>query len=175
MALGLFALLGPITRTSAPAIAYPAIYPDSRPYYPVDLGLDAVGVGVAPDDNRTSFEEMFPGSAPSGTNSVPFMFTLYSQGGVLVALLGALLIGAAWRVAWKLCGDGRWNSLETAWAGALVIVFGVFIAGDSVRNSLLAYYGLLWPALLVLLVAWVRHHPPIALITELRTRMRQTD
>jgi hypothetical protein len=156
VALGLYALLGPVTRTSGPAVAYPAIFPNRRPYYPVDLGLDAVGIGVAPDDNRTSFEEMFPGSPRSGTNSVPFMFTLYSQGGVLIALLGALLTGAAWRVSWKLCGDGRCNSLETAWAGALVTVFGVFIAGDSVRNSLLAYYGLLWPALFVLLVALVR-------------------
>jgi hypothetical protein len=175
VALGLYALLGPVTRTAGPAVAYPAIYPDRHPYYPVDLGLDRAGIGVAPDDNRTSFEAMFPGSPESGTNSVPFMFTLYAQGGLLVALLGAFLTGAGWRLAWNLCGEGHGRSLEMAWAGGLVIVFGVFIAGDSVRNSLLAYYGLLWPGLFVLIVAGLRGYLSVRPLPHFRARTRRRD
>jgi hypothetical protein len=144
------------TRTSGPAIAYPAIYPKRHAYYRVDLGLDAIGFGLAPDDNVTSYRELFPNNTAGGTGSVPYMFTLYSQGGVWVALVGSLLVGVLWRIASLRTVERRNVTVLTSWAGALVIAFGVFIAGDSVRNSILASYGILVPGVIVAALAGLR-------------------
>jgi hypothetical protein len=145
--LPLLFLLAPVTRTPGPAVAYPALYPGRHAYYSVDLGLWVAGIGNAPNDNQTSFRLLFP-NVSSGTNSVPFMFVLYSQGGLLVALAGAFIVGVAWRLAWISL-----SRIVTTGAGAcgaaLLVLFGINIAQDSVMNSLLVSYGIVWPALVV--------------------------
>ncbi len=147
-----YALLAPFTRTAGPAIAYPALYPTRHPYYPVDVGLDMVGIGLAPDDNLSSYNMLYPVTR-GGTDSVPFMFGLYAQGGVGVALLGALVIGFVWCLVWRLVDRRVEGSLERAIFKALLVMYGVFIAGDSARNSLLVSYGLAWPG--IVLLAWL--------------------
>jgi len=147
-----YGLFGPFTRTAGPAVAYPGIYPKQREYNHIDLGLDVLGVGTAPDDNATSFKTMFP-TASDGVNSVPFQFTLYSQGGILVSLVGSVLLGVLWRAGWwatrhRLVRD----SLLSALVASLLVLFGIQIAGDSARNAMLSSYGILWP-LLILVVA----------------------
>ena len=47
----------------------------------------------------SSFKLLFP-SVSAGTNSVPFMFGLYSEGGLVIALVAAVVVGMAWRLAW---------------------------------------------------------------------------
>jgi hypothetical protein len=147
-----YALLAPFTRTAGPAIAYPALYPTRHRYYPVDVGLDLVGIGLAPDDNLSSYNMLYPVTT-GGTDSVPFMFGLYAQGGVAVALLGALVIGFVWCLVWRLVDLRVESSLERAMFKALLVMYGVFIAGDSARNSLLVSYGLAWPG--IVLLAWL--------------------
>jgi hypothetical protein len=145
-ALLFYALLAPFVRTSGPAVAYPSFFPARHGYFRLDLGLDVLGFGAAPDDNQVSFDLMYPDAA-HGQNSVPFAFTLYSQGGLAVALLGALIVGLLWRLAWWLGTTRIPAPLGRAVVAALIIIFGVYIAGDSGRNALLASYGVIWPLL----------------------------
>jgi hypothetical protein len=163
-----YALFAPFTRTAGPAIAYPALYPTRHRYYRVDLGLDLVGIGLAPDDNLSSFNMLYPVTT-GGTDSVPFMFGLYSQGGLGVALLGALVIGFVWSLVWRLVDLRLEGSLERAMLKALLVMYGVFIAGDSARNSLLVSYGLAWPGIVLfawlLIRAWLRRRHRSAMET----------
>ena len=151
-----YALLGPITRTAGPAVAYPTLYPDKHPYYPIDLGLDVAGIiDTAPNDNVTSFDLMFPSVSSTGSNNVPYPFVLYSQGGVLVALIGSVVLGVLWGLLWRLTA---WmpRGMETAGLQTLLVVAGVFLAGNAWRNSVFASYGLGWPALVLLAVMVAR-------------------
>ena len=152
--IALTALFGPLMRTAGPVVAYPAIYPSRHPYYPVDFGLDIAGVGNTEDDNVSSWNAMFPEN-PGGNNSVPFQFTLYSQGGLLVALVGSLLLGILWRSLWEVGYLMRERTLAGPAVGALTIVFGLTIAADSWRNAMLASYGIFWPIALIVVGAAV--------------------
>ncbi len=146
--IALTAMFGPLMRTAGPAVAYPAIYPDRHPYYAPDVGLDLAGIGADADDNVSSWNAMFP-ETPGGTNSVPYQFTLYSQGGVIVALIGSLLLGIIWRLLWEVGYLKRERTLSGPAIGALAIVFGVTIAADAWRNAFLASYGIFWPIVVI--------------------------
>lgn len=148
--LAFYALFGPFTRTAGPAVAYPTIFPKQQPFNHIDLGLDVLGIESAPDDNSSSFRTMFP-TAGAGVNSVPFQFTLYSQGGLIVALVGSFIIGTLWRLAWWVARRLPQDPVIAALAASLLVLFGVQIAGDSARNAVLSSYGILWPLLLLLL------------------------
>jgi hypothetical protein len=130
------------TRTSGPAIAYPALYPGHHPYESVDLGLWVLGWSGAATDNISSYAMLHPGAATPGTNAVPFMFALYAQGGILVALLGAFIIGVVWRVGWMVIPNRR--TRVGACMCALLVLFGIYIAQDAAINSLLTSYGVGW-------------------------------
>jgi hypothetical protein len=140
--------LGPTTRLAGPAIAYAALYPARHPFYPPDLALDVLGIGAAPDDNQTSWALLFPDN-PGGTNSVPFAFVFYTQGGLVTAILGTLLLGILLGSAWRLVGGGRRGGGAAASLAALIIIFSVLVAGDSARNAAISSYGVVWPALAV--------------------------
>ena len=157
-------VLGLLTRTAGPAISYPAIYPAIAPFQPLETGLDLVGHGTAATDNVTTWNVLFP-QYPGGNNSVPFMFALFSQGGVLRALIGAFLIGILLRGLWALTHARSSISLYAPFHAALVVVFALHLAGGSVRDSLLASYGLVWPIGLLLTVAFAR-----AALDRLRSR-----
>jgi hypothetical protein len=137
-------VVGILTRTAGPAISYPTLYPRVFPYEPIDTGLDLLGLGRAADDNVTSWKGLFP-LTPGGANAVPFMFALYAQGGITVALVGALILGALWWALW-LVSHLHEDLLiyRPIWLG-LVVLFGVSLAGDSLRDALLASYGIAWP------------------------------
>src|SRR5438874_1094130 len=83
----------------APAVEYPAIFPDRHPYYEPDLGLDLIGAGTAADDNKVVWNQLFL-HQPGGNTTVPYMFAFFAQGGIGVALLGSLLVGLLWRPLW---------------------------------------------------------------------------
>jgi len=140
----LTSLFGPLLRTAGPAVTYPVIYPERHPYYAPDIGLDLIGLGATADDNVSSWNVIFL-QTPGGNNSVPYQFTLFSQGGLPIVLLGSLLIGAAWRAFWQVGYLERQRTIAGPAIGALAIIFGLSIAGDSVRNALVASYGIVWP------------------------------
>jgi hypothetical protein len=145
-------VLGFLTRTAGPAVSYPTLYPKVFPYENIDLGLDLIGIGKAANDNITSWKGLFP-LTPGGANAVPFMFALYAQGGMAVALIGSLLVGVLWWCLW-LAAHLREEILgyRPAWLG-LVVLFGVSLAGDSLRDALLASYGIVWPLAGLVVVA----------------------
>ena len=80
---------------------------------------------------------------PGGAVAAPFFFVLYGQVGLFWALVLRLFVGVALGLIWRLLlarPRSIWNSLTAA----LTLVLAVFLALDSVRNSLLAVYGVLW-------------------------------
>jgi hypothetical protein len=152
----LYALLGPLNRTSVSALYYPVVFPDIHPYYGLDLGQDMLSklpwfqFPPMPDDNVVIWEYMAP-TMPGGRTAAPFQFVLYSQIGLLGALLGSAVIGALLALAWRCVQD---RALPTVWsslAGSLVVLLSMFLAMDSARNSLLVSYGVLWGLLFIVM------------------------
>jgi hypothetical protein len=139
----LYTLMSPMTRTSLPALVYPAIFPHIKSYYHLDLFLDILGIGTMPDDNRTVYYLLWPQHS-RGSIMAPFHFVFYSQGGLLIAIAGSLLIGLLIGVGWTLVVNSTRPTIETCLLGGFLTVFAVFIAGDSVRNSTMVSYGVIW-------------------------------
>lgn len=154
-AVVLYSAMSPFVRTSAPALYYPVIYPRDHDFYGLDVGQDILGFGSFPDDNLVVWRRMNPDRA--GTTVVPFHFTLYSQAGVFGALLGSLVVGFLLGIAWRLARHPlvprEWSSL----LGSLLIMFGIYVAIDSLRNSTVVSYGLGWGLAFVVAAAVFVH------------------
>ena len=138
-----YALLSPLTRTSISPLYYCLIFPALHPYYGLDYGQDILGIGKMPNDNQVVFSYMSP--SINGDMAAPFQFIFYSQVGVWWALLLSLLVGSGMAVIWLWLQRGgvaaaRWSIAVRV----LVMTFAISIALDSVRNSLLASYGIVW-------------------------------
>ena len=146
-----YALLSPFTRTSLPAFYYAEIFPSKKPFFGMDLAQDVLGIGSMPDDNRVVWAVMYP-STPGGSASAPFQFILYSQVGLSGALVLSALVGVVLAFAWTCLTSGRRSNPTQAVLGAILIIFAVYLAIDSPRNSLISSYGLAWGVLLVLVV-----------------------
>jgi hypothetical protein len=101
-----------------------------------------------PDDNIVVWNYLAP-SMPGGRMSAPFQFGLYSQVGVLWALVGAVLVGGALAMVWRFVRNPMMPGVWASLGGALVVLLSVFLALDSARNSLLASYGVFWGFLFV--------------------------
>lgn len=145
----LYTLMAPLTRTSASALFYPVVFPDEHPYYGIDLGQDILGFGHMPDDTIVVWRFMNPNI--SGSASAPYQFVLYSQIGLIGALAGSLVVGAALGFAWA------WSQISfgreiRALAGCGVVLFAIYIAIDGVRNSIFSSYGMLWYLLMILAI-----------------------
>ena len=154
-AVVLYAVLAPLTRTSAPALWYPVIFPREHAFYRPDVGLDVLGIGTFPDDNLVVWHDLNPHSP--GTTVVPFQFTLFSQGGVIVALVGSLLAGFVLALGWRFTLS---EAVPRAWSslvGAMVLLLAVYIAIDSARNSTIVSYGVAWGLLFIIVAGVVVH------------------
>jgi hypothetical protein len=138
---------GLLKRYAIPAIEYPVVFPRLLPYYHVDIGLDILGIGRMPDDSIRVPQVWAPGS--DYTIAAPFQFVLYSQGGVLVALAGSVILGAVLGGSWAAVLAEPHLTATRSLLGALVITFGAFLAMDSARNSVTVSYGLAWGVLMV--------------------------
>lgn len=147
-AVVLYAALAPVTRTSAPALFYPVVYPARHPYYGIDLGQDVLGLGSSPDDNRVIWHFMNP-TLP-GTSAAPFQFSLYSQMGLVGALIGSFVLGGALAAIWRAARSHVWPREWSSLLATLTILLGVYLAIDSARNSVLVSYGIGWAFLFVL-------------------------
>ncbi len=149
----LYTAMAPFTRASVPALYYPVIYPAHHAFYGPDFGQDIVGIGQYPDDNLVVWHYINGGTA--GNTAVPFQFTLYSEDGIVGALLASSLIGAALALGWRLR-----RRLPRAWSGLLgsmVLIFAAFLAEDSLRNSLLVSYGVIYGLLFLAVMAFAVH------------------
>lgn len=150
----LYALLGPLNRTSVSALYYPVVFPDLHPYYGLDLGQDMLSklpwfhLPPMPDDNVVIWDQMAP-SMPGGRAAAPFQFVLYSQVGLVGALLSSVVVGALLALAWRCVQDRALPMVWSSLAGSLVVLLSVFLAMDSARNSLLVSYGVVWGLLFV--------------------------
>jgi hypothetical protein len=157
-ALTLYTLFSPLTRTSIAAIAYPAVFPGILPYFHLDLGQDILGIGRMPDDNLVVYHVLWP-EHHRGSITAPFQYVLYSQGGVVIAAAGSVLLGLLLGGLWRMLVLSASQPGPVASVGAaVVLLLAVFLAIDSPRNSLIVSYGLAWavPVLVVLAVPFRR-------------------
>jgi len=157
-----YAFLAPITRTSAPAMYYAIIFPNVHPYFGLDLGQDILcspRIGChglrMPDDNIIVWDYMNP-TVHGGTVAAPFQFVLYSQVGVAGAVIGSLAVGALLAIVWLWVLRHRGDDVSSPLWATLVIVFAIYLAIDSLRNSTLVSYGLIWPVLGVAVITILR-------------------
>lgn len=150
-AVFLYALMAPITRTSSSSLYYPFVFPEKHPYYGLDLGQDILGIGSMPDDNRVIWDAMYPGNT-RGAVAAPFQFVLYSQVGMAGALAGSIIIGFLLSLLWGVVLHGLLPPAFGSLMAALVLLFSVYLALDSFRNSITVSYGVLWPAFWVVIL-----------------------
>jgi hypothetical protein len=150
-AVVLYTLLSPFTRTSITAVVYPVVFPEWHPFYPLDLGLDIFRIGTMPDDNVVVYRFLWP-MHHRGQVGAPFQVVLYSQGGLWVALAGSAIVGFLVACCWVwIVGLPRPSAAASLVAG-LVITFSAFLAIDSVRNSVVVSYGMIWGVLATAIV-----------------------
>jgi hypothetical protein len=158
-AVVLYAFFAPLTRTSVPTIAYARLFPENLPFFRLDVGLDILGFGSMPNDNRVVNTALWPQQG-GGSVAVPFHFVLYSQGGTAIALIGSCLVGGLLGLLWGPLLRAHRPRPHLALAAGLVITFSWLIAIDSLRNNLLVSYGLLWGLIPVGLVALLSRRVP---------------
>ena len=150
-AIVLYTTLAPLTRTAAPALYYPRVYPARHAFYGLDLGQDVLGFGQFPDDNIVVWNEMNPGLA--GTSAAPFQFSLYSQVGAAWTMIGSLLVGAMLAIWWRVSVAYVWPMVWRSLLGALTILWAIYLGIESARNSLTVSYGVGWGFLFVAIAA----------------------
>lgn len=138
-----YALISPLTRSSAPALWYPVIFPHKHSYYHLDAGQDILGYGAMPDDNIVVWNYLNP-NLPGGTEMVPYQFVLYSQGGTALAIGLSLVLGALLAAVWRATQSARVPRPWDALLGALTVLLAVYLGIDSLRNSVLVSYGVIW-------------------------------
>lgn len=156
-ALLAYSLLSPLTRTSAPVLYYPIVFPREHRYYGLDLFQDEIGLPSAfPDDNRVIWNVQNP-HGPSGTSAAPFQFALYSGTGLIGTLLECFVIGGLMGLLWRLATSDLLSSIWSSLLASSECVFGVYLAIDSWRNDTTVSYGALW-ALFFLVVAALSVH-----------------
>jgi hypothetical protein len=141
-AILLYAMMAPLTRTSAPALYYPVVFPEKHNFYGLDIGQDILGFGSMPDDFKVIWHHMNP-DIP-GAAGAPFQFNLFCQVGCLSALIGSLIIGLMLGIFWNIVLSRVFPAVWSSLIGGMILVLAVYLAIDSVRNSVLVSYGVLW-------------------------------
>lgn len=148
-----YAALAPMTRTSLPAMHYPKVFPDQHDYYGLDIGQDILGFGGMPNDNLVIWKHMYP-NLP-GAAGAAYQFALYSQVGVIWALMLSTMVGAALGVMWQIILADDLSPVWRSLMGSVLILFSIYLAIDSIRGSLLASYGLIWAWLFISLSCFI--------------------
>lgn len=146
----LFLVNSIIFRTAAPAIYYPKVFPGEHPFYGLDLPLD----GFTTDDNLVVWNAMWP-DLPGGSVSAPFQFSIYAQVGLTGAMVLALLTGVTLALLWLWLAVVQPPGPLSLLGATLTLVFAIYIAIDTLRNSFISSYGLAWGALLLLVLGGI--------------------
>lgn len=143
----MMAYVGMLNRTAYATIVDIVAFPEYQEFYPIDIGLDILGFGTCPDENLLAGKILYPGIDNPGSYPVPYYVALYTQGGVLVAIIGSIIVGLSMGFCWGWLLK-RMN-VHTILFGALIVSFSTAIAINSGRNALLASDGAIWPLLLL--------------------------
>lgn len=146
----LFVANSVVFRTSAPAMYYPAVFPAKQAFYGLDLPFDR----FTPDDNLAIWKEMWP-NTPGGSVSAPFQFSFYAQVGLMGAMALSVIIGLLMGGVWAWFLKVNVQTPVTLMVGALTLVFSVYLAIDSARNSIVSSYGLVWGGMYLAILVWV--------------------
>ena len=146
-AIVLYSLLSPLTRSSAPALYYPIVFPKEHDFFRLDLGLDIAGVGSMPNDNVVVWNYLNP-DLPGGTTVVSYQFVLYSQIGTWGAVAASFVVGLLLALAWRLAQVP--SRTTSSLLGAMVLLLATYLAIDSLRNSVVVSYGVIWGVLFAL-------------------------
>jgi hypothetical protein len=147
-----YAVVSPFTRSAVPALYYPVVFPKHHPFYGLDLGLDVLGIGQMPDDNIVLWNYLNP-NLPGGAVTGPYQFVLYSQVGLVGAVVVSLFVGGFLALFWRVSQSSRVSRPWDVLLGALVLVLAAYLGIDSARNSLIVSYGVGWGFLFVGLAA----------------------
>ena len=156
----MMAFVGLINRTAFSSICYVVVFPKYLDYYPLDLGLDMLGIGTMPDDALQVYAILNPQN-PNGSTAAPFFTVLYSQGGLAVAFVGALVVGVCFGLFWEMLLRKREIGTCGAALGGLALFFAVSLAMAGGRDSLLSSYGVIWPVIVLCLfygICWLLSH-----------------
>jgi hypothetical protein len=132
---------------------YPKVFPDQHDYYGLDIGQDILGFGGMPNDNLVIWKHMYP-NLP-GAAGAAYQFALYSQVGVIWALMLSTMVGAALGVMWQIILADDLSPVWRSLMGSVLILFSIYLAIDSIRGSLLASYGLIWAWLFISLSCFI--------------------
>lgn len=156
----MMAFVGLINRTAFSSICYPIVFPRYMDYYPIDFGLDILGIGTMPDDAVQVYAILNPQN-PNGSTAAPFFTVLYSQGGLLVAYVGSLILGFCFGLFWGLILRGRKISPCAAALVGFALYFALSVAMAGGRDSLLSSYGAVWPVIVLCMLygaCWLISH-----------------
>ncbi len=148
----LMSLAGLFNRTAYASIAYTVIFPKYHTYYPIDLGLDIVGMGTMPDDNQYVWKILNPSATESGSTDAPFFIILYSQGGILVSSVGSFIVGLCFGFFWNILLKKEKINVFQAGFSTLICLLSAYLSIGGGRNSLLSAYGLIWPLLIMIII-----------------------
>jgi hypothetical protein len=131
------------------------IFPEKHPYYGLDVGQDLIGLGEFPDDTVVVWNYTNPDLA--GTSAAPYQFVLYSQVGLVGALAASVVVGLFLALLWRFSLFDAWPTEWRSLLGGLTMLLAVYIAIDSVRNSITVSYGVGWGFLFVFGAAALTH------------------
>ncbi|WP_374079914.1 hypothetical protein [Bdellovibrio bacteriovorus] len=148
-------LMAPISalifRVSYPSIFYIKAYPEVYPHY----GLDLVFNKVKWTDNTDVWKLMWP-DIEGGAVAAPMQFVFYAQAGVSGAVAMSTLAGVLLAFLWWWVSIGGFRNPVRSVQGSLILLFAMFLSMDSLRNSLLATYGVIWGIVLLELLVWIK-------------------
>jgi len=146
-AVALYALLSPLTRTSAASLYYAKVFPHRHAYY----GF-GIGDGRPTDDTRVVWDYMNP-TLPGGSVAAPFQFGMFALWGTFGSLAAACVAGAGLALLWRVVfSDGQPRGWRSMFA-ALVVLLAIYLAIDSAQNSILVSYGVFWGFVFVVAIA----------------------
>jgi hypothetical protein len=142
-----YALFTLIARSPGPALFFPVVFPKQAPYYRIDIGLDIIGFGTMPDENRLIWRAMYPNQAGGATAPINFVF--YSQGGLPVVFIGMMIVGILMALTWSTLLNSTGGINARSIFGITLLVYSIHLTIDSLRNTTVVSYGFIWAGLLI--------------------------
>ena len=135
------------SRSALPSFYYVADFPSTTPYTGVNVPF--LGTSSGKFHNDLVNESMYPGEL--GTSYSGWAFALYSEAGLLWALVGSMLLGAGIGAWWIMCCRILRAELLVV-AQALTITFLLLLNTDDWVNNAVSSYGILYPTAALIII-----------------------
>ena len=142
-----FVLHSITSRSALPSFYYVANFPSTTPYTGVNVPF--LGTSSGKFHNHLVNESMYPGEL--GTSYSGWAFALYSEAGLLWAIVGSMLLGAGVGAWWTMCCRILCAELLVV-AQALVISFLLLLNTDDWVNNAVSSYGILYPTVVLIII-----------------------